>query len=184
MKTVIKSSPELTPSTTAPGSSVVQIRIETANESDVSVTLELVRELAAHENLLNSMTATEDSLRDALFSAQPSAEVLLARHGIETIGMAIFFMTFSSMRGRRCLYLDDLYVKEKWRGKGIGRQLLTRVTEVAAARNCARVEWVVHNWNHPAIRLYESCGATLLREWTRCRMEEHAIQSLSGTCGY
>lgn len=155
------------------------IHVDQATEQDVPRVRELICELAIYQNMLPEVRATEEALHDALFGPRPSAEVLIARHNGDVAGIAIFFMTFSSMLGRRAIYLDDLYVRAEWRGQGIGGALLTRLAGIAAARDCCRVEWMVLDWNESAIRFYERSGATLMREWTKCRLNQEAIAHLA-----
>ncbi len=164
----------------APSSISSDFRIEFAAEEDTGTIFDLIRELAHYQKMPGAVMATEDALRQTLFGPQPAAEVLLARRGTDVVGMAIFFMTYSSMLGKRSIYLDDLYVREQWRGKGVGRALLSRVAHTAGERDCCRVEWMVLDWNESAIRFYESTGAHLMREWTKCRLHEDAILKFSG----
>jgi hypothetical protein len=135
--------------------------------------------LAEYEDLLPQMTATEEGLRETLFGSRPAAEALLAFCESECAGYALFFPTYCTMLGRRGLFLDNLYVKPHFRGRGIGDALLRRLAGIAIERNCARLEWMVVDWNHSAIGFYQAGGAALLDGWTKCRMTEEAIQKLS-----
>lgn len=159
------------------------IRVVPATESDIPEILGLIRGLAEYENLQHQMTATKEGLRETLFSAQPAAEVLLAFVESHCAGFALFFPTFCSALGRRGLFLDNLFVKPEWRGKGIGDALLSRLAQIAAERQCARLEWMVLNWNHSAIGFYRAEGAALLDGWTKCRMTEDAIRRLCDAKG-
>jgi GNAT superfamily N-acetyltransferase len=155
------------------------IRIVPATESDIPEILDLIHGLAEYEDLQDQMTATEDGLREALFGSQPGAEALLAFCEVECVGYALFFPTYCTMLGRRGIFLDNLFVRPEWRGKGIGDALLRRLAGIAAERNCARLEWMVLNWNQSAIGFYQAKGAVLLDGWTKCRMTEEDFQGLS-----
>ena len=117
-----------------------------------------MRGLADYEKLRHAVSATEDGLRNTLFGAKPSAEVLLAMPGADgdadAVGMAIFFENYSTFLARPGLYLEDLFVTPRWRGRGLGRQLLARLASIAVERNCGRLEWAVLDWNEPAIEFY------------------------------
>jgi len=86
------------------------------------------------------------------------------------VGYALYFHNFSSWRGRRGLFLEDIFVRPEWRGRGIGKALVAELTRIARERGCARMEWIVLDWNHSAITFYESLGATPLKGWTIYRM--------------
>jgi ribosomal protein S18 acetylase RimI-like enzyme len=145
-------------------------RIVPATESDIPEILGLIHGLAAYENLLHQMTATEERLRETLFGAQRAAEVLLAFCESECAGFAVFFPTFCSVLAQPGLFLDNLYVKPEWRGRGIGEALLKRLTAIAIERNCRRVDLCVLDWNESAIGFYRREGAVLSEGWTRCRI--------------
>src|SRR5947207_8565612 len=140
--------------------------IRTTTEADVPVILSLIRELATYERAPDAVVATEAGLRDVLFGAKPSAEVLLALENNEAVGFAVFFHNFSTWLGRPGLYLEDLFVRPKKRGKGFGRALLVELAKIARDRGCGRMEWAVLNWNEPAIKFYRALGAKPMDEWT------------------
>ncbi len=150
-----------------------QIIIRKAVEADVAVILSLIKELAVYEKLSHEVTATEEILRNSLFGKKSFAEVILAEYNGETAGQALFFHNFSTFLGRPGIYLEDLFVRPQYRGKGIGKKLLMEVIKIAKERKCGRVEWVVLNWNEPAINFYKSLGAELMDEWTTFRLTEN-----------
>ena len=125
------------------------------------------------------VTATEEQIRDSLFGAQPAAEVLLAYWDQECAGFALFFPNYSTFLGKSGIYLEDLFVKPQWRGKGIGLALLTRLAKLATERRCGRVEWQVLNWNEPSIQFYKRLGALPLDEWTKYRLTGDALEKLA-----
>ena len=158
----------------------MNIRIEPAQERDVPLILELIRGLAEYERLADQCVATEARLREALFGAQPAAEVLLAYADDQPAGFALFFHNFSTFLGRRGLYLEDLFVKPEFRRLGIGRRLLTELARIAVERGCGRFEWSVLDWNAPAIEFYKRLGAKPLDEWTIFRVTGGALTELAG----
>ena len=157
----------------------VEIRIEPAVVGDTAVILELIRELAEFERLLDQATATEASLREQLFGKAPKAEVIMARIGSEVVGFALFFHNFSTFLGKPGLYLEDLYVRQKFRGHGCGEALLRRLAQIAVERGCGRFEWSVLDWNQRAIDFYKALGAVPMDEWTTYRVSGEALTKLA-----
>ena len=155
------------------------LRISPATPGDVPLIVSLIRELAAYERLPDEAVATERMLAEALFGERPAAHALVARVAADTVGFALYFFNFSTFIGRPGLYLEDLYVRPAWRGRGVGRALLTALAQVARDRECRRMEWAVLDWNEPAIRFYQSLGARPLRDWTVFRLEDDGIRSLA-----
>jgi GNAT superfamily N-acetyltransferase len=125
----------------------MHITIRIATEHDVPLILELIRGLADYERLAHEVTATEATLRASLFGPRPSAEVIIAEGAGEAVGFALFFHNFSTFVGKHGIYLEDLFVKPEWRGKGLGRQLLVHLARLAVERDCGRLEWAVLDWN-------------------------------------
>jgi len=144
--------------------------IRPAVEGDVPLILQLIRELAEYEKLPHEVTASEADLRASLFGARPDAEVIVAELDGSAAGYALFFHNFSTFHCKRGLYLEDLFVRPEFRGRGIGKQLLSRLAQLAVDRECARLEWVVLDWNESAIRFYESLGAVPMSDWTVYRL--------------
>ena len=155
------------------------LSIRAARPSDVGLILEFVRELAAYERLSHLVTATEPVLTQALFGPQPGAEVRLAFEGDTPVGFAVFFHNFSTFLGSRGLWLEDIYVKPQFRGKGYGRALLLHVACIAHERGCARFEWAALNWNTPSIDFYKSLGAVAVDDWTVFRLAGDALKKLA-----
>lgn len=142
-----------------------ELIIRKAEEKDINLILSFILELAEYEKLLDTVTADERLLRKNLFGSRPYAEVIIAVYRGEPAGQALFFHNFSTFVGKPGIYLEDLYVKPVFRGKGIGKQLLLTLFDLAVERGCGRVEWSVLNWNTPSIEFYKSLGAELLTEW-------------------
>ena len=153
--------------------------IRPATEDDVPIILSLIRELAEYERLSYEVVATEGLLRESLFGERRGAEVLIACCKGAPAGFALFFHSFSTFLGRPGIYLEDLYVKPKFRGRGIGYALLTHLARLAKERGCGRLEWSVLDWNEPAIKLYKSIGAVPMDEWTVYRLTGEALETLA-----
>ena len=155
------------------------LRIEKATETDAGVVLALIKDLAAYERMSDVVVATEADVRRALSSRAPSAEALIARIGDDAVGFALFFHNFSTFLGRSGLYLEDLFVKPEWRGRGVGHQLLVALARLAVERRCGRMEWSVLDWNELAMKSYRRVGATPLDEWTVWRLAGKALEALA-----
>ena len=155
------------------------ISLRPAVRADVPVVVGLIRSLAEYERLTDLCVGTEEDLRQALWGSDPTAEVLIARVNDVPVGFALFFPTFSTFLARRGLWLEDLFVYPEHRGAGIGKALLRAVAAIARDRGCGRFEWSVLDWNAPAIRFYESLGATVMPDWRIARVAGPAIDALA-----
>ena len=155
--------------------------IREAQPGDVADLHDLVRSLAEYERLAHICVSTQADLADALFGSRPAAEALIARvdgNSQMCAGFALFFHTYSTFLGRRSLWLEDLFVRPEHRGAGLGRALLAALAGLARERGCGRFEWAVLDWNAPAIRFYESLGATVLSDWRIARVTGDALARL------
>lgn len=155
--------------------------IRSATPADIPGILQLIRALADYEKLSHQVVVSEPQLREHLFGPRPYAEVLLAEESGQLVGYALFFHTYSTFLGQPSLYLEDLFVLPSQRGKGFGKRLLARLAHLAVERNCGRFEWMVLDWNTPAIQFYESLGAAVQPEWKLCRMTGDALQRFAAT---
>ena len=155
------------------------LRIAPAAEGDVPIVLSFVRKLAEYEKLSHLVVATEENIRDHVFSPNPVAEVLLAYWDEEPVGFALFFRNFSTFLGQAGIYLEDLFVDPEQRGKGIGKALLARLAQIALERGYGRLEWAVLDWNTPSIEFYRRLGAVPLDEWTAYRLTGEALNRLA-----
>ncbi|MPZ42017.1 MAG: GNAT family N-acetyltransferase [Betaproteobacteria bacterium] len=155
--------------------------IRPAVSADVPQLLELIRGLAEYERLSHIVQCTESRLQEALFGAEPCVEALLAcsRDGGAAAGFALFFHNYSTFLGRRGLYLEDLYVRPEFRGRGCGKALLVRLARLACERGCGRFEWSVLDWNISAQRFYEGLGALVLPDWRIVRLTGDALGRLA-----
>jgi GNAT superfamily N-acetyltransferase len=153
--------------------------LRAATHEDVPLILGFIRDLAEYERLLDQVVADEAMIAANLFGERPQAEVVIAEHDGQPAGFALFFHNFSTFRGRRGLYLEDLFVRPECRGFGIGKALLSHLARLAVERGCARFEWSVLDWNAPAIGFYQSLGARLLDDWRVCRLDGDALAQLA-----
>ncbi|MEM8930439.1 MAG: GNAT family N-acetyltransferase [Acidobacteriota bacterium] len=153
--------------------------IRSATEADVPLVLDFVHRLAEYEKLAHEVVATEDQIRDALFGADAHVEVVFACEGDQAAGFALFFRSFSTFLGRPNLYLEDLFVGPEHRGKGYGKALLAHLAKLAVERGYGRMEWIVLDWNEPAIRFYESLGAVGRDDWRVFHLRGEALERLA-----
>jgi GNAT superfamily N-acetyltransferase len=141
--------------------------------------LKLIRELAKFERLEHEVEATAKALRQAFFSPQPAAGALLANRDGKLAGYAIYFFTFSSFVGRVGLWLEDVYVRPKYRHQGVGRALIQAVAQVGVERNCGRFEWTALNWNKKALDFYDNLGARVMDEWLLLRLDAAGLRRVA-----
>ena len=140
-----------------------------ANENDTALILQFIRELAEYEEMLDEVVATEEILQEWIFEKK-KAEVIFVLESDAEVGFALFFHNFSTFLGRSGVYLEDLYVKPEYRGKGYGKGLLKKLAQIAVERGCGRLEWWGLDWNKPSIDFYLSMGAKPMDEWTVYRV--------------
>lgn len=146
---------------------------------DVPLLLAFIRELAAYENMLDQVVATEAVLTEWLFDKQKAEAFFALAPDGEAVGFALYFHNFSTFLGRAGIYLEDLYVKPAHRGNGCGKAILRELAHVALARGCGRLEWACLDWNAPSIRFYRSLGAVPMDEWTTYRLAGNALAKLA-----
>jgi GNAT superfamily N-acetyltransferase len=158
--------------------------LRAAVAADAPVILALVRELAVYEREPDAVVATEDDLLRDGFGAAPRFRVLLAEWDGEPVGLAFYFLGYSTWRGRPVLYLEDLFVRPSHRKLGLGLGLMRRLARIAVDEGCPRFVWEVLDWNEPALRFYESLGAEVLRPWLNVRLEGEALARLARADGH
>jgi GNAT superfamily N-acetyltransferase len=163
--------------TTDPAASP-HVVVRPATPADVGLILSLIRELAEFERSLPEVHATEDSLRATLFAERPAAFCHIAEYDGQAAGFALWFLNYSTWLGGHGLYLEDLYVRDQVRGKGIGIALLAELARICVERGYPRLEWWVLDWN-PARGFYESIGASALTEWIPYRLTGEALQQMA-----
>ncbi len=152
--------------------------ISPAAAADVPLILSLINELADYEKLRHESVATEAAIHQALFGLKPYAEAVIARYDGEGVGFALFFLNFSTFLGKPGLYLEDLFVRPAFRGRAIGKSLLSRLAALAVQRDCGRFQWQVLDWNRPSRDFYESLGAQADPAWVNYRMSGDALRRL------
>lgn len=153
--------------------------IKPAQEKDVALILSFIKGLAEYEKLSHEVVATEEILRETLFGEKPGAEVIIGYYQDQAVCFALFFHSFSTFLGRSGVYLEDLYVKPEFRGKGFGRKLLSYLAKLTKERNGGRLEWSVLDWNESAIKFYKSLAAKPMDGWTMFRVTGEALDKLS-----
>lgn len=163
---------------TSLGPTQQDLHLRPAAIEDVPQILAYIAELAVFEELADQAVATEDLLAEQLFGARPAAEVVMAEVDGAPAGFALYFHSFSTFLGRRGLYLEDLFVRPSFRGRGVGRALMVHLAGLAVERGCGRFEWSVLDWNEGAIRFYRSLGAVGLDGWTVQRLDGDALRAL------
>ncbi|HEX6345506.1 GNAT family N-acetyltransferase [Umezawaea sp.] len=148
---------------------------------DVPAVVGLAEELAEYERARADCHLTVERLHDALFRPAPALFGHVAEVDGAVVGMALWFLNFSTWRGTHGIYLEDLYVRPSQRGSGLGRALLTELARECAANGYARLEWAVLDWNAPAIGFYKSLGAVPMDEWTVFRLTDEALAALGSS---
>lgn len=162
------------------------ISLRPATPADISLILQLIRELAEYERAPQDAIATNELIHESLFgkgvgnnSRGPSAECVIGEIDGVPQGFALFFHNYSTWKGRCGMYLEDLFVRPAARDKGLGKALLVHLAKIAVSRGCARFEWAVLDWNTPAIDFYKSLGAEPMSEWTIYRVTGDALTNLA-----
>jgi len=154
-------------------------RIRRIDPSDVDRAVELVYELATYEKAPDECHLTTGQLHTALFGPSPALFGHVAELDGEVVGVALWFLNFSTWDGVHGIYLEDLFVQPRHRGSGLGRALLTALAEECVARGYSRLQWSVLNWNEPSIGFYRKLGALPLDEWTVFRLDGDALAALA-----
>ena len=140
-----------------------------AEEADAALILEFIKELAEYEKMSVDVVATEELLKEWIFDKK-KAEVIFALEDGKEVGFAL---------GRAGIYLEDLFVKEEYRGKGYGKALLKKLAQITVERGCGRLDWSCLDWNRPSIDFYRSLGAEALDEWTVYRLTGETLNKMT-----
>ena len=149
-----------------------------AKREDTALILQFILELAEYEKMRSEVVADEATLEEWIFDRQ-KAEVLFVLADGKEVGFALFFHNFSTFLGRAGIYLEDLYVKPEYRGKGYGKAILKRLAAIAKERGCGRLEWWCLDWNQPSIDFYLSLGAQPMSDWTVYRIAGDTLTALA-----
>ena len=155
-----------------------KLTFRNAERKDTALILRFIKELADYEKMLDEVVADEDTLETWIFDKQ-KAEVIFALEDGEEVGFALFFHNFSTFLGRAGIYLEDLYVKPEYRGKGYGKAILKKLASIAVERGCGRLEWWCLDWNKPSIDFYLSLGAEPMSDWTVYRITGDTLKQLA-----
>ena len=160
-----------------------KLAVRPAWPGEAGLVLDFIRELADYEKLADEVAATEDQIDLALFGTMPRAFCEIAEWDGAPAGFALWFYNFSTFRGKHGIYLEDLYVRPDFRGKGIGKAILKRLAERCVDEGLGRLEWWVLDWNTPSIAFYKSIGAVAMDDWTVFRLTGDALNDLAGGDG-
>jgi GNAT superfamily N-acetyltransferase len=158
---------------------VSSLQVRPATEADIELLFGFIRKLAEYGDLADEVSATADDVRAALFGAKPIAEAVLAYWGSQPVGFALYSYTFSSFVGKKGIFIEDLYVEQSHRNKGIGKELLRYMARLGRTLGCGRIEWAVLNWNERAMEFYQDLGAVPMDEWTTFRLSGDALARLA-----
>jgi GNAT superfamily N-acetyltransferase len=158
----------------------VTLTIRWAQPGDEPEVLRLVKGLAIYERAPDAVETTEAMLTETLFGTNPQVFAFLAELDGQVVGLALWFMTYTTWTGRPSLYLEDLFVDDDVRGRGVARALMTRLAQEAKARDCARMDWAVLDWNVDAMAFYERLGARRQTGWEPWRLHGAALDALAG----
>ena len=153
-------------------------KIRFADENDLALILDFIKQLATYEKMLDEVVATEELLNEWLF-VRKVAEVIFIMEDDAEVGFALFFHNFSTFLGKAGIYLEDLFVKPEYRGKGYGKALIKKLASIAVERGCGRLEWSCLDWNQPSIDFYLSLGAEAMDEWTVYRVAGDTLANLT-----
>ncbi|MHC2994148.1 MAG: GNAT family N-acetyltransferase [Candidatus Atribacteria bacterium] len=156
----------------------INLNIRKASLDDVPLILKFIKELSVYEKLSKEVVVTEDVLRETLFGDKPYAQVLIAEIEGKPVGYALYFYNFSTFVGRPGLYIEDVFVSEEYRGRGVGTALFKYCAHIAKERKCGRMEWFVLKWN-PARKFYENLGAKAMDEWLVYRLTGEALDKMA-----
>jgi GNAT superfamily N-acetyltransferase len=149
-----------------------------AAEQDAALILDFIKDLAEYEKMSDLVVADEELLCEWIFEKK-KAEVIFAMENGKEVGFALFFHNFSTFLGRAGIYLEDLFVKPEYRGRGHGKALIKELARIAVERGCGRLEWCCLDWNRPSIDFYLSLGASPLDEWTTYRLTGDSLRALA-----
>ena len=158
----------------------METKLRKAKETDLPIVLDLIKELATYEKAPNEVTVTIEELKRDGFGKNPIFEIILAEENSEILGMAFYFYSYSTWKGK-CVYLEDIIVKEKFRGKKIGNLLFEAVILKSKEIGAKRMQWQVLDWNTPAINFYKKYNASLDQTWMNGRMTEEQIKQFQAS---
>ena len=156
----------------------MDIKMAKVDGSNVDDLARMITELAVFENLVPPTAEAVERLRKDVESGTPYFHAYIAHDGKDQVGYVFYFFTYSTLLAKPTLFIEDIYVAERFRRHGIGRKLLAFCAEEAKRRGCGRMDWNVLDWNSKAISFYQSCGATVHTEWSMVRLLEKDFKNL------
>ena len=154
------------------------MKIRPAQRQEVGIVLQLIHDLAVYEKAPNEVEATEKELLETIFSSDPKVFCDLVEVDGEIAGMAIWFLNYSTWQGKHGIYLEDLFIKPEYRGRGYGKALLKHLAKICDDKGYGRFQWWVLDWNSPAIEFFRSLGAVAMDEWTVYRVSGAPLKEL------
>ena len=157
------------------------LKLRKATSKDIPLILSFIRELAEYERAPNAVSCTERDLRRDGFGSNPKFRVIIAEWIGEPAGMAFFFYNYSTWRGRPGIFIEDLFVRTRFRGKGVGRALLAKLARTAIAEKCHGIRWEVLDWNKPAIEVYQHLGSKFREGWRIMQITGQELVELART---
>jgi GNAT superfamily N-acetyltransferase len=157
----------------------MNLRIETATEKDIPAIIKLMREFAEYENLLDYLEITEEKLYQAMFGAGGFVECLIASDDEKPVAYALFYLNFASFRGQTGIFLEDLYITENYRGRGLGEMMLRQIARIGKAGGAVRMDFQVLDWNAPAISFYKKHGAKMDESERHFKFTDEAFDGLA-----
>ena len=155
-----------------------KFEIRKAKREDIKLIYGFIKELAKYEKMSDEVIATEETLSYWLFEKKIGETLFIMVDGKE-VGFALYFFNFSTFVGRAGLYLEDLFIRKEYRGRGYGTRVFKELAKIALINNCKRFEWCCLNWNSPSIAFYKSLGAKSMDEWTTYRLSGDALKKLA-----
>jgi len=155
------------------------IILRPAQKKDTALIINFIRDLAEYEHLSHMVEVNEADLQKYIFK-EKKVEVIIAEYDNKPAGFALYFCNFSTFLGKPGIYIEDLFVKPEFRGKGLGKHLLSCLAQLVKERNYGRLEWACLDWNTPSIKFYKSRGAQPMDEWTVYRVSGENIAKLAG----
>lgn len=154
-----------------------ELVIRKGTENDIEAALNLVKELAAYEKAPNEVEVTISEMKNWGFGNEKVFDFFVATKNNVVVGMALYYYKYSTWKGK-CLFLEDIIVTEKMRGKKIGKLLFDEVVKVAKKEKVRRLEWQVLEWNEPAINFYKKYNSNFDAEWINCKLTNHDLEKL------
>jgi GNAT superfamily N-acetyltransferase len=154
------------------------IFLRSAQKKDTKLIINFIRELAEYEHLTHLVEVNETKLKEYIFK-EKMVKVIIAEYENKPAGFTLYFHNFSTFLGRPGIYIEDLYVKPEFRGKGLGKHLFSYLAKLVHKRGYGRLEWACLDWNEPSIRFYKSQGAQPLDEWTVYRVSGKDLEKLA-----